>query len=129
MSRATINAMCAVFPGAEDTDPWGDGHDAWKIGGKMFACMGASEEGVSVKTDSIETATMLIDAGVGRKARYFHRSWINLPFDCAEDQLWQRLAVSYRIVRSALPARVRAGLPPEEDPALLHSRYQAARTG
>ena len=80
MSRATINAMCSVFPGAEDTDPWGDGHDAWKVGGKMFACMGASDEGVSVKTDSVETATMLIDAGVGRKARYFHRSWINLPF-------------------------------------------------
>lgn len=128
MGRATINAMCAVFPGATDTDPWGDGHDAWKIGGKMFACMGASDEGVSVKTDRIETAAMLIDAGIGRRARYFHRSWINLPFDCAEDQLWQRLAVSYRIVRSALPARVRAELPPEEDPALLRSRYQAAKT-
>jgi hypothetical protein len=30
--------------------------------------------GVSVKTDSVETAQMLIDAGVGVKAPYFHRS-------------------------------------------------------
>ena len=30
---------------------------------------------VSVKTDSIETAQMLIDAGIGLKAPYLHRSW------------------------------------------------------
>ena len=34
--------------------------------------------GVSVKTDSVETAEMLIEAGVGVKAPYFHRSWVNL---------------------------------------------------
>ena len=45
----------------------------------MFACIGAVMPGVSVKTDSIETAQMLIDAGVGVKAPYFHRSWVNLP--------------------------------------------------
>lgn len=30
---------------------WGGGHDAWKVGGKMFACIGAVMPGVSVKTD------------------------------------------------------------------------------
>ena len=45
--------------------------DAWKVGGKMFACIGAVMPGVSVKTDSIETAQMLIDVGVGVKAPYF----------------------------------------------------------
>src|SRR5262245_44890272 len=68
MSREIVNAICQTFPGAEASDPWGGGHDAWKVGGKMFACIGAVMPGVSVKTDSIETAQMLIDLGVGVKA-------------------------------------------------------------
>ena len=80
MSRKTVNAICRKFPGAEVSDPWGGGHDAWKVGGKVFACIGAVIPGVSVKTDSIETAQMLIDAGVGVKAPYFHRLWVNLPW-------------------------------------------------
>jgi hypothetical protein len=38
------------------SDPWGGGHDAWMVGGEMFACIGAVMPGISVKTDSIETA-------------------------------------------------------------------------
>ena len=52
MSRKLVNAICRTFPGAEVSDPWG-GHDAWKVGGKMFACIGAVTPGVSVKTDSV----------------------------------------------------------------------------
>ena len=78
MSRATVNAICQTFPGAEVSDPWGGGHDAWKVGGKMFASIGTKIPGVAIKTDSIETAEMLIEMGVGRKAPYFHRSWINV---------------------------------------------------
>jgi predicted DNA-binding protein (MmcQ/YjbR family) len=85
MSRKLVNAICRTFPGAEVSDPWGGGHDAWKVGGKMFACIGAVMPGVSVKTDSVETAQMLIDAGVGVKAPYFHQSWVNLPLECALD--------------------------------------------
>ena len=79
MSRKLVNSICKTFPGAEVSDPWGGGHDAWKVGGKMFACIGAVMPGVSVKTDGVETAQMLIDAGVGVKVLYFHRSWVNLP--------------------------------------------------
>jgi predicted DNA-binding protein (MmcQ/YjbR family) len=110
MSRETINAICRSFPGAEVSDPWGGGHDAWKVGGKMFACIGAVMPGVSVKTDSVETAGMLIEVGVGRRAPYFHRSWINLPFDAPEDVLRHRLGESYRLVREGLPKKVREGL-------------------
>jgi predicted DNA-binding protein (MmcQ/YjbR family) len=56
MSRKKVNAICRRLPGAEVSDPWGGGHDAWKVGGKMFACIGAVMPGVSVKTDSTETA-------------------------------------------------------------------------
>jgi len=37
MSRKLVNAVCQTFPGATVSDPWGGGHDAWKVGGKMFA--------------------------------------------------------------------------------------------
>jgi predicted DNA-binding protein (MmcQ/YjbR family) len=112
MGRETINAICGALPGAECSDPWGGGHDAWKVGGKMFACIGAVAPGVSVKTDSIETAQMLIDAGVGVKAPYFHRSWLLLPFDAPEDELRHRLESSYRLVRAGLTRKAQAALPP-----------------
>jgi predicted DNA-binding protein (MmcQ/YjbR family) len=112
MSREKVNAICRGFPGAEVSDPWGGGHDAWKVGGKMFACIGAVKPGVSVKTDSIETAEMLIEAGVGVRPRYLHRSWINLPWETPDDELNHRLVQSYRLVRAGLPKKVKATLAP-----------------
>ena len=46
MTRELVNAICRAFPGAEVSDPWGGGHDAWKVGGKMFACIGAVMPGI-----------------------------------------------------------------------------------
>ena len=110
MTRDELNAICATLPGAENTDPWGGGHDAWKVGGKMFASMGVKTPGISVKTDSIETAEMLIAAGVGTKAPYFHRSWILLPWDVAPVEAQHRIEASYELVRSKLPKKVQAEL-------------------
>ena len=111
MSRELVNDICATLPGAEVSDPWGGGHDAWKVGGKMFACIGSVGDGVSVKTPDIETASMLIEAGVGEKAPYFHRSWVRLPWDCPEEELRHRLERSYDLVRGSLTKKVQAGLP------------------
>ena len=94
MSRETVNALCATLPGATVDDLLGPGHDSWKVGGKMFASIGAGSDTVSVKTDSIETATMLIDAGAARRARYFHRSWVAVPLDADPDELRHRIGVS-----------------------------------
>jgi predicted DNA-binding protein (MmcQ/YjbR family) len=112
MSRDQVNAICATFPGAAVSDPWGGGHDAWKVGGKMFACIGAVVPGVSVKTDGIDTAEMLIDAGIAVRAPYFHRSWVNLPWGTSDDELRHRLASSYSLVRSGLTKKAQAGLAP-----------------
>jgi predicted DNA-binding protein (MmcQ/YjbR family) len=112
MSREKINAICSRFPGAEVSDPWGGGHDAWKVGGKMFACIGSVTPGVSVKTDSIETAEMLIDAGIGVKAPYLHRSWVSLPWETDDDELRHRLEASYRIIRANLTKKLQAKLGP-----------------
>ena len=109
--RKALDAICQSLPGAEVSDPWGGGHDAWKVGGKMFACIGAALPGVSVKTHDIETATMLIDAGVGIKAPYFHRSWVLLPEDVDLDEMHHRVVTSYDIVRGGLTKKAQAALP------------------
>ena len=110
MTRDELNAICAALPGAEVSDPWGGGHDAWKVGGKMFACIGTMTPGISVKTDSVETAQMLIDAGVGTKAPYFHRSWILIPWETDPDEARHRIETSYAVVRAKLPKKVQAEL-------------------
>jgi len=110
MTRDDLNAICAAMPGAELTHPWGDGHDSWKVGGKMFASMGSATPGIAVKTDGIETAEMLIAAGVGARAKYFHRSWILLPFSAGNEEARHRIETSYRLIREKLPKKVQAAL-------------------
>jgi predicted DNA-binding protein (MmcQ/YjbR family) len=112
MTRALVNAHCATLPGAERSDPWGGGHDAWKVGGKIFAVVGAIEDhGVSVKCADAETAQLLIDMGRAERAPYLHRSWVRLPWGLVpEDALRARIDQSYRIIRAGLPKKVQAGL-------------------
>ena len=52
----------------------------------------------------------MIDADVGVKAPYFHRSWINLPSGTSKDELRHRLAASYELVRSGLTKKAQAQL-------------------
>ena len=115
MTRETVNLICRDLPGAECSDPWGGGHDAWKVGGKMFACIGSAGDGVSVKTPDIETAQMLIDAGAAEKAPYFHRSWVRLPWSSDEEELRHRLETAYAVIRSGLTKKLQATLPPLPD--------------
>ncbi|MEM7465085.1 MAG: MmcQ/YjbR family DNA-binding protein [Pseudomonadota bacterium] len=113
--REKVASICNPLPGAECSDPWGGGHDAWKVGGKMFASIGAVDPGVCVKTPDIETSAMLIDAGVGTKAPYFHKSWIKLPETSPKDELRHRIHISYDTVRAGLTKKAQASLPERED--------------
>lgn len=110
MSRQIVNRLCTALPGATLDHNFGEGHDSWKVGGKLFAIVGGLGGGVSVKTDSVETARMLIDAGVGQRAPYCHASWVMVSLDAAEDELAHRISVSYDIIRASLTRAVRAGL-------------------
>lgn len=110
MSREAVNRICAALPGAERSDPWGGGHDCWKVGGKMFAVVAAINPTLSVKTESVETAAMLIEAGQGQRATYFHASWIAVPLDSPDDDLRHRIIASYHIIRKALSKKVQAAL-------------------
>ncbi|MEL6685570.1 MAG: MmcQ/YjbR family DNA-binding protein [Pseudomonadota bacterium] len=106
MSRDLINQICATYAGAAASDPTTE-LDSWKVGGKMFACFGDRIDGVCLKTDSVETAAMLIDAGAATKAPYFHKSWVLVSFDSDAEELRHRIAVSYDIIFKALPKKLR----------------------
>ena len=111
MGRDIVNTICAGLAGAARSDPWGGGHDAWKVGGKMFACIGSMGDGVSVKTPSVEDAALLIEMGRARSAPYFHRSWVNVDWQAVpEDELRDRLRTSYRIVFSGLTKKAQRGI-------------------
>jgi len=115
MMRAAFDEICARQKGAILS---GLGElDAWKVGGKMFACFGHSDtrventKAVSVKCGDMETAAMLIDAGAAGKAPYFHKSWVQLglgQLDQAEAE--HRIKVSYDIISRSLPKSVREAL-------------------
>ena len=109
MSRDLINQICATYPGAAASDPTTE-LDSWKVGGKMFACFGDRIDGVCLKTDSIETAAMLIDAGAATKAPYFHKSWVLVPISAEEDEMRHRITPSYQIIRASLPKKIQAEL-------------------
>jgi predicted DNA-binding protein (MmcQ/YjbR family) len=115
MTRNTVTEICLDLPGAEVSDPWGGGHDAWKVGGKMFACIGSTGHGVSVKCPDIETAQMLIEVGAARHAPYFHQSWVLLPLDGARDELRHRIETSDDIVRAGLTKKAQGALAPRGD--------------
>ena len=115
MTRDAFDALCAAHPGAVLSGP-GE-LDAWKVGGKMFACFGHTDQRatntqhVSVKCPDAETAAMLIDAGLARKAPYFHRSWVQLDLPSLEaEEAAHRVAISYETIAKSLPKSVREAL-------------------
>lgn len=109
--RAFVNAFCASFPGAEVSQPFGPDHDCWKVGGKMFAIIGQAGDGVSLKTDHVDTARLLIETGRAIRAPYLHASWARIPFGRVDDaELQDRITRSYGLIRSSLPKKVQAAL-------------------
>lgn len=113
MSRALVDTICQSLPGSEWTDAADGGIPSWKVGGKMFACVGSRGEGVSVKTPDVETAALLIEVGRAERAPYFHRSWVRIGWGSVpEAELRDRILTSYTIVRAGLPKKLRDSLGP-----------------
>lgn len=111
MTREIVDSFCAALPGAEWASEADGAIPSWKVGDKMFACIGHRGEGVSVKTPDVETAALLIDMGRAERAKYFHRSWVRLDWNAVEpDELRDRLQISYDIVRSSLSKKLQAAL-------------------
>jgi predicted DNA-binding protein (MmcQ/YjbR family) len=111
MDRAGVGRVCLALPGATLDHPFGEHHDAYRIGGKMFAMVG-EQGGISFKVSDI-AYEVLTEEGRARPAPYLARAkWVNLPDigDWPSQELAEHLAIAHGIVASKLPKKQRAAL-------------------
>jgi predicted DNA-binding protein (MmcQ/YjbR family) len=111
MDRIEIGRICRALPAATLDHPFGEGHDAWRVGGKMFVMVG-EQGGVSFKVSDI-AYEILTETGRARPAPYMAQAkWVNLPDPGAweADELAEHFAIAHRIVAGKLTKKARAGL-------------------
>lgn len=111
MDRRGVGKVCLALPGASLDHPWGDGHDAYKVGGKMFALVGAMG-GLSFKVSDI-AYEMLTEGGKARPAPYLARArWVHLddPADWPDGELAAYLKMAHTLVAGRLTKKARKEL-------------------
>lgn len=111
MDRAGVGKVCLALPAATLDHPFGDDHDAYRVGGKMF-CMVGGKGGVSFKVSDI-AYEVLTEDGRARPAPYLARNkWVNLErLDAWSDEdLAEHLAIAHGIVAAKLTKKARAAL-------------------
>ena len=111
MDRTGVGKVCLALPGVTLDHPFGDDHDAYKVGGKMFAIVGGMG-GLSFKVSDI-AYEVLTEDGRARPAPYLARNkWVNLERIDAwpDDELAEHLAIAHSIVAAKLTKKARAVL-------------------
>lgn len=110
MTRAGLDKFCRSLPAATMSIQWGD-HQVYKVGGKMFAVMGADGT-VSFKANDVAFA-MLVETGAARPSPYMARAqWLFVDdvkrFSAAE--LRRYIAQSHAIVAKKLARKTQREL-------------------
>ncbi|WP_374516092.1 MmcQ/YjbR family DNA-binding protein [Brevundimonas sp.] len=111
MDRTGVGKVCLALPAATLDHPFGDDHDAYKVGGRMFAIVGGMG-GLSFKVSDIAFAVLTED-GRARPAPYLARAkWVHLenPADWPDDELATHLEIAHGLVAAKLPKTQRAAL-------------------
>jgi len=111
MDRAGVGRVCLALPAATLDHPFGPGHDAYKVGGKMFAMVGAMG-GLSFKVTDI-AYEVLTETGHARPAPYLAKAkWVNLadPADWPDDELTDHLKTAHALIAAKLTRKARAEL-------------------
>lgn len=103
---------CLALPGAEETDPWGEGGGVMKVGGKIFAFVGETTLGVKVaaSTDEAREWYERFPDHVTTMAYIGRHGWITVRADdgvVPDDDLIELVDISYGLVVAALPKRLR----------------------
>ena len=111
IDRAEVGRICLALPGATLDHPWDEGHDAYKVGAKMFAVVGAMG-GLSFKASEI-AFEVLVEQGRAIPAPYMgHNRWlqVHLPCDWPDDELADALRNAHAIIAAKLPKKTQAAL-------------------
>ena len=111
MDRQGIGRACLALPHVTLDHPFGDEHDVYRIGGKMFVIVGETG-GVSFKVSDIAYAVLTED-GRALPAPYLARAkWVNLPDPAAwpQDELIEHFAIARRLIGAKLTRRMRDAL-------------------
>lgn len=111
MDRAGVGKVCLALPGATLDHPFGDHHDAYRVGGKMFVMVGESG-GVSFKVSDI-AYEVLTESGHARPAPYLARAkWVNLTTldQWPDAEMAEHFAIAHGIVAAKLTKKQRAAL-------------------
>jgi len=106
-----IGRVCLALPAATLDHPFGDHHDAYRVGDKMFAMVGEAGE-LSFKVSDI-AYEVLTESGRARPAPYLARAkWVNLPepWDWPDDELADHLAIAHGIIAAKLTRKQRTAL-------------------
>lgn len=106
-----MGKVCLGLPGVTLDHPWDPGHDAYKVGGKMFAVIG-SMGSLSFKVSDI-AYEVLTEDGRARPAPYMARAkWVQLddPSDWPDDELAEHLAIAHGLIAMRLTRKIRREL-------------------
>ena len=114
MDRDWVGKVCLALPGATVDHPFGDDHDAYRVGDKMFVMVGGLGS-VSFKVSDI-AYQVLTEDGRARPAPYLARAkWVNIPDltapgEWTEADLADHFRIAHGIVAAKLSKKTRAAL-------------------
>lgn len=116
MTRDEFDAYCGQLPHATHVVQWG-GADVWKIGGKVFAICGWSDDdgpAFTFKVTPLGFEVLSRQPGI-RPAPYLAPrglSWVQMhgPPGLSDRELQTHLRASFDMVAEGLPRRKRAAL-------------------
>ena len=109
--RETVRRICLALPATTLDHPFGDDHDTWKVGGKMFAMVGGMGD-CSFKVSDI-TYEVLTGEGRARPAPYLARAkWVQVTAEhgWSDEDLASHLRQAHHLVAGKLTRRLRAEL-------------------
>ncbi|MEH6663782.1 MAG: MmcQ/YjbR family DNA-binding protein [Brevundimonas sp.] len=111
MDRAGVKRVCLALPAATLDHPFGDDHDVYKVGGRMFAILGGTG-GLSFKASDIAFEVL---TGTGRAvpAPYLARGkWVHLadPAAWPDDDLKDHLTTAHALIAAKLTKTARKDL-------------------
>jgi predicted DNA-binding protein (MmcQ/YjbR family) len=115
MNLEALRAHCLAKPGASAGHPFGPGVLVMKVGGKIFAIVGADEEPLTVSLKCEPEIAVVLRASHRAVRPGYHlnkRHWNTVTLDGSveDDRIREWVDDSYDLVVDGLPRRVREDL-------------------